>query len=145
MKKIVLCIFLTIAVTGGLLFAQEKRWPGFGSGSGTEKETVSGTLTIAKGQIAVKNGGVTYYLFGLDRFIGFIDGLKEGAQVKLEGSIQKSKIKGAENDAFMMVTTLTLNGKTHDLGMGFPAINRGHEHPQKNNHKAPHHHKNHHR
>jgi hypothetical protein len=40
---------------------------------------------LVNGMIAVQSGGKTYYVGGLNRLIGFIDGLKEGASVKLEG------------------------------------------------------------
>ena len=78
-----------------------------------ESATVSGNLTIVKGRIAVKKDDVTYLTGGLNRFVGFIDGLKEGAAVTLEGKAvsvpQNEKLK------FLMVEKMTLNGKEYDL------------------------------
>jgi hypothetical protein len=51
----------------------------------------------------------------LTRYIGFIDGLKEGAAVTLEGyalpSPQNNPVK------FLHIQKMTLNGKDYDLAM----------------------------
>jgi hypothetical protein len=79
-----------------------------------ESVTVSGNLTIAQGMIAVVSGDTTWLVRGLDRYVGFIDGLKEGAQVTLEGyaisSPRNDKIKS------LQVQKMTLNGKDYELG-----------------------------
>ena len=79
-----------------------------------ESASVSGNLTIVRGMIAVNSGDLTYLAWGLQRFVGFIDGLKEGAAVTLEGSAfsvpQNEKVK------FLQVQKMTLNGKDYDLG-----------------------------
>ncbi|MDR0475925.1 MAG: hypothetical protein LBH43_19945 [Treponema sp.] len=160
MKRIIMCVFLTVVVAGGLLFAQSRRWPGFGRGSGRgagpvqeqgpqgktgtegrkapEKISISGVLGIAKGHIAVKSGDTTYYLTGLNRYMGFIDGLKEGASVKLEGYSRKIRNGDSDNEAYMRVSQLTLNGKTYDLETKFEGFmgNGGHRmdrHNRRNN------------
>jgi hypothetical protein len=78
-----------------------------------EKTTVSGNLTLVNGMIAVKKDDVTYFANGLNRFTRFIDGIKDGAAVTLEGMAasfpQNEKLK------FMIVQKLTLNGKEYDL------------------------------
>jgi len=78
-----------------------------------ENVTVSGNLTIAQGMIAVVSGDTTWLVRGLDRYVGFIDGLKEGAQVTLEGyamsSPRNDKIKS------LQVQKMTLNGKDYEL------------------------------
>ena len=83
-----------------------------------ESASVSGNLTIVRGMIAVSSGDVTYLAGGLQRFVGFIDGLKEGAAVTLEGSAfavpQNDKVK------FLLVQKMTLNGKDYDLGRPRP-------------------------
>jgi hypothetical protein len=110
MKRICLCLFLA-AATVGLVFAQgeKRRAPG----AVPEKTVISGILGIAKGSIALKSGNDTYYVMGLNRFVGFIDGLKEGAQVNLEGYAFTSP-QNDEGKVFK-VTKLTLNGKDYDL------------------------------
>jgi hypothetical protein len=79
-----------------------------------ESVTVSGNLTIAQGMIAVVSGDTTWLVRGLDRYVGFIDGLKEGAQVTLEGyampSPRNDKIKS------LHVQKMSLNGKDYELG-----------------------------
>jgi hypothetical protein len=50
-----------------------------------EELTINGKLEWVNGQVAVKTGGKTYYVSGLSQFLGFVDGLKEGAQVTLTG------------------------------------------------------------
>ena len=80
----------------------------------SEKVTVSGDLTIVQGSLAVKSGDITYLTMGLRQFIGFIDGLKDGARVSLEGNaITRSS---DANTKFLMVTKLTIAGKDYDVG-----------------------------
>jgi hypothetical protein len=74
--------------------------------------------------ISLESGGVLYYVMGLNRFIGFIDGLKEGAAVSLEGyDFEAPRLSGTR---LFRVTELRLNGKTYDLsppgGIGFRGL-----------------------
>jgi hypothetical protein len=82
-----------------------------------ENVNVSGSLTLSRGMIAVEKDGITYLTFGLERFIGFIDGLKEGAQVTLEGI---ATVNPQNNSVKMLrVRKMTLNGKEYDLAGSF--------------------------
>lgn len=83
------------------------------SGPVPEIVKISGKLTVVQGMIAVENDGTTYLTRGLDRFTGFIDGLKEGAQVTLEGYAMPNPQNN--NVKMMRVTKMTLNGKEYDL------------------------------
>jgi len=78
-----------------------------------ETITVSGSMVVAHGMPAIKSGEVTYLVGGISRLTGFIDGLREGAQVSIEGSAvahpRDSNIK------FLMPAKLTLGGRTIDL------------------------------
>jgi uncharacterized protein YdeI (BOF family) len=78
-----------------------------------EKTTVSGNLTLVRGMIAIKKDDVTYFAGGLNRFTRFIDGLKDGAAVTLEG--MAASFPQDEKFKFMIVQKLTLNGKEYDL------------------------------
>ena len=78
-----------------------------------ENATVSGNLTIVRGRIAVKKDNVTYFAGGLNRFVGFIDGLKEGAAVTLEG--RAAPLPRNENFKILLVQKMTLNGKEYEL------------------------------
>jgi hypothetical protein len=104
MKKIVLVCLFT-AIIGGSLFAQ----------SNTPTTTIRGTLGLSNGRISVVSGNITYYVRGLERHVGFIDGLKEGAQVSLEGYASAPTIEGQRERLFYPVT-LTLNGKNYEVG-----------------------------
>jgi hypothetical protein len=132
MKRAIL--FFTLAVCAiAMVFAQgNNRW-GHGQGfsprgpnnqswnrgqqqrqfTPPESTSVSGNLTLLQGMIAVKSNDTTYLVRGINRYIGFIDGLKEGAAVTLEGfarpNPQDNKVK------IMSVQKLTLNGKDYDI------------------------------
>jgi hypothetical protein len=104
MKKIVLfCLFT--AIIGGSIFAQ----------SNTPTTTIRGTLGLSNGRISVISGNITYYVRGLERFVGFIDGLKEGAQVAIDGYAAAPTIEG-QTDRLFRAIKLTLNGKTYEVG-----------------------------
>ena len=104
MKKIVLLVLLT-AIIGGSLFAQTI----------TPTTNIRGTLGLSNGRISVVSGNITYYVRGLERFVGFIDGLKEGAQVSLDGYATAPTIEGQRDRLFYPVI-LTLNGKNYEIG-----------------------------
>ncbi len=78
-----------------------------------EKITLEGTLELVNAQIAIKKDAKTYYVMIPSRLIGFIDGLKEGASVKVEG--YSHAIVGVKDSFGVHVDSLTLNGKTIDL------------------------------
>jgi len=105
MKKIVLLCLLAAVMCGGI-FAQ----------SNTPATTnIKGTLGLSAGRISVVSGDITYYVMGLSRFVGFIDGLKEGAQVSLDGYASAPRTEGQKDRVFYPVT-LTLNGKNYEVG-----------------------------
>jgi hypothetical protein len=78
-----------------------------------ESATVSGKLTIAQGMIAVVSDDTTWLVRGLNRHVGFIDGLKEGAQVTLEGYAMPSP--RSDTIKSLRVQKMTLNGKDYEL------------------------------
>ncbi len=86
----------------------------------TETIKVEGKLSLINGFMAVETGGKTYYVSGLQRLIGFVDGLKEGASVKLEG--YSVEIPAAPEYAHLRVAKLTVNGKDYDLSANAPAM-----------------------
>jgi len=104
MKKVVLVCLLTAVIAGGI-FAQ----------SNTPTTTIRGTLGLSNGRVSVVSGNITYYVSGLTRFVGFIDGLKEGAQVSISGYATAPTIEGQAYRSFYPVT-LTLNGKNYEVG-----------------------------
>ncbi|MDR2632707.1 MAG: hypothetical protein LBC51_03675 [Treponema sp.] len=115
MKRSIFCILLLGAVAG-LLFTQHRnpwggpdpRW----QADPPETLKVTGKLAVLNGMIALQDTDTLYYVRGLDRFIGFIEGLKEGATVSLEGYSQASP---SGELRFLRATKLTLNTKQYDL------------------------------
>jgi len=104
MKKIVLfCLFT--AIIGGSVFAQ----------SNTPTTSITGALGLSNGRISVVSNNITYYVRGLERYVGFIDGLKEGAQVSLEGYASAPTVEG-QTDRLFRAVKLTLNGKNYEVG-----------------------------
>ncbi|MDR2510616.1 MAG: hypothetical protein LBC77_08240 [Spirochaetaceae bacterium] len=82
-------------------------------GQKPENVTVTGVLALTQGHIALKEGDTTYFVGGLGRLVGFVDGLKEGARVTLEGAAISSP-----NDAklkMLRVSKLSINGKEYEL------------------------------
>ena len=78
-----------------------------------ETVTISGNLTVAHGMPAIASGDTVYLVGRLSRLTGFIDGLREGAQVTIEGSAMTSRRNN--NLKLLNPTRLTLDGRSHDL------------------------------
>jgi hypothetical protein len=74
--------------------------------------TVEGTLKLDKGYVAVESAGTVYYVPMLNRYIGFITGLREGAKVSVEGR---------EFNNMLQPVKVTIDGKSYD----FMAWDRG--------------------
>lgn len=81
----------------------------------SETVTVSGSLVLSNGMPAIQNGGVTYLVSGIMRLTGFIEDLKEGAQVTIEG---RAFTTSRENTKFLAPSKLSISGKTYDLSPG---------------------------
>jgi hypothetical protein len=95
MKKIIFAASITVLAIGAV-FAQ------------TQAITVEGTLQLQNGQITVSTGNSVYFVPVLTRYIGFIDGLKEGARIS---------VSGYPSGNILQATQVTIAGKSYD----FPA------------------------
>ena len=115
MKKMALLVLLAGAACG-ILFAQ----------TAEPLTTISGTLGLNNGRIALKSETTTYYVRGLNRYIGFIDGLKDGAHVSLEGYASEPSQEGQTERLFLPVK-LVINEKVYEIGSAM-AGNGGSEH-----------------
>jgi hypothetical protein len=122
MKKKTRIFMLTLIglLCAGSVWAHDRgREPGHRRGLApgafpAETVTVNGNLQLVEGHIAVVADGKTYYTNGpFQRLIGFVDGLKEGAAVRLEGPATAVPLN--PNARFLWVTKLTFNGKTYDF------------------------------
>ena len=94
---------------------------GWGSGRtaprspAAETVTVSGSMVVANGSPALKSGEITYIVRGIDRLVGFVDGLKEGAEVTIEGrSVSNPR---DDNQKILRPAKLTINGKTYEMAV----------------------------
>jgi hypothetical protein len=76
---------------------------------------IRGTLTVAKGMIALEDDdGVLWYLPGLDRYIGFIDGLDAGEQAALEGYAPP---RGSSQERYFQPIRLFIDEMEYDLAV----------------------------
>jgi hypothetical protein len=114
MKKKTAIVIMMILLIAGTLSAQVVQQT-------VETTTISGKLSILNSLIAVETENQTYYVHGFQHLINFVDGLKEGASVSLEGYVLPYQ-NDKENLHFVS-TNLTLNGKSYDLQT--PYGNRG--------------------
>jgi hypothetical protein len=125
MKRIALVLVMALAIVGGAFAESSKSTDATTLSQSVAQVTqVSGTLALINGHVAVKSGDKTYYLQGIQRLIGFVDGLKEGASVKAEGYAYPMAV--APEYVFVKLTKLTFNGKTYDLSQtGMPCDQGG--------------------
>ena len=70
----------------------------------SQSVTVEGTLRLQNGQIAVSTGNAIYYVPVLNQYIGFIDGLKEGASISVSGYVSGNILQPSQ---------VTINGKSY--------------------------------
>jgi hypothetical protein len=131
MKRIA-ALSLGLLFLGLVLYAQEgnplqqnnRRYRQIDERRGTEKLSLNGTLGLSRGIIVLKSGEEIWYAPGLLRYTGFIDGLKEGTAVTLEGWGRRTpQIEGAAG--FLMVSKLTLDGKDYEVGPAEPRMSQG--------------------
>ncbi len=124
MKRIAVLV-LSGLILAGTLSAQATTGTAPASANQTATITkVEGKLALVNGLIAIQSAGKTYYVQGLQHLLGFIDGLKEGAAVKVEGYAQNVPV--APEYFMLRLTKLTFNGKDYDLSqLGARGMGRG--------------------
>ena len=128
MKKLGIVLVLALAAAG-MAVAQTAPAP-WGPYRGAPPEAqlvkVDGRLALINGMIGLKSGGKTYYVPMLTRLTGFMDSIKEGASVRLEG--YEYQMPYAPEYYTLMATKLTVGGKDYDLsqygGYGWHGGNR---------------------
>ena len=97
------------AIIGGSLFAHAA------SPAAATTTTISGTLGLSAGRISVVSGNITYYVRGLERYVGFIDGLTYGATVSITGYATPPRSEDQTNRLFRPVT-LSIGGRNYEVG-----------------------------
>ena len=107
MKKLAVFLFVSVLLAG-TVFAQNKdnRSERNNRKQEVTKVTIDGVLKLEKGIVAVTSGDSVYFVPILNRYIGFIDGLKEGTKVSIEGSQIKDVIRPVK---------VIINGKSYDF------------------------------
>jgi hypothetical protein len=76
---------------------------------------IRGTLTVAKGMLALEDaGGVLWYLPGLDRYIGYIEGLDAGEEAVLEGYAPP---RGSSQERYFQPVKLFIDEMEYDLAI----------------------------
>jgi hypothetical protein len=123
MKKLLIILTIGLLLVGSL-FAQNRSRSDFNHRSAESNSiTVNGVLALERGSVTVRseNEGRTsvYYVPMLNRFIGFINGLREGANVSVEGYQFRNFIQPAK---------ITIDGRAYDFTMQ----NRAFRHHQEN-------------
>jgi hypothetical protein len=88
--------------------------------SGLKALAVSGNLSFIKGNIAIQDEQGTYYIFGLEKLIGFVEGLVEGATVSLEGVA--AAVPPEPNAWYFYASKLKIKGREYaGLNAYYPA------------------------
>ena len=130
MKRILMISVLVLAA-GGMIFAQQanrssqaeileaKRAAALHASekAGSEKITVSGNLTIVNGMAAIKSNNTVYLIPRLIQYAGFIEGLKDGARVSIEGIPVPAK--SDTKAVVLMLQKLTIGSKEYDMELPF--------------------------
>ena len=124
MKKFLMFALIALAMTGQVFAG----WGGPGSGpssrglpeagnpgSDLAPASVSGTLEIVNGQLAVKDGSTSYFVKGLSRLMRSVSGLAVGARVTIEGYSSVIMDDGAANGRYFKARKLTFNGQTYTV------------------------------
>lgn len=125
MKKSLIVLIVGITAIGAVSAQGFARGPGMAQSPQSQVQpvasTIEGKLALVQGHPALIVKDKTYYVRMPQTLYGFIDGLKEGATVKLEGF--EMAIPLATNTYFFQVSTLTIGAKSYDLsqmaGAGF--------------------------
>ena len=136
MKKALIAVAIAFLVIGAAAAQPYGQWnqprniapgrgqqvmPSYGRGMMTynqstivlEKITLEGTLELVDGRVAIKKDAKTYFVMIPNRLYGFVDELKEGASVKVDGD--SHEVIGVKDSYAVRVSSLTLNGKVIDL------------------------------
>ena len=101
MKKIGFFLLIAVLVVG-TVSAQSRN----NLQSNNRTVTIDGILQLERGNIAVSSGGSVYLVPSLTQYIGFIEGLKEGTGVSVEGYVSNNVIYPVK---------VTIAGKSYDF------------------------------
>ena len=124
MKKFLIVVLVAFSMTGPTFAG----WggPGIGPsghglpeagdpGSDLVSVTISGTLEVVNGQLAVRDGSNAYFVKGLSRLMRSVPGLVIGAKVTLQGHSSPITDDGTTIGHYFKAGQLTFNGQTYTV------------------------------
>ena len=123
MKKFIILVIIAILITGTVLAQpiidqrnsapkvnpeqlNDANPPRNNRARESKPVSVEGVLKLEKGFVAVESADKVYIVPMLNRYIGFITGLREGEKVSVEGYERKNMIRP---------TKVTVGGKSYDF------------------------------
>jgi hypothetical protein len=83
------------------------------NGSDLVSVTISGTLEVVNGQLAVRDGSNAYFIKGLSRLMRSVPGLVVGTSVTLQGYSSVIRDNGTAIGHYFNAKKLTFNGQTY--------------------------------
>jgi len=106
-KKFTVFLFISVLLTGTVFAQNRDNRPNKNDRKQeVTKVSIEGLLKLEKGFVAVESGGSVYFVPKLNRYIGFITGLREGGKVSVEGY---------EFNNMIHPTKATIDGKSYDF------------------------------
>ncbi|MDR1352295.1 MAG: hypothetical protein LBK05_03340, partial [Treponema sp.] len=118
MKKIFLSAAAALLVSG-IVFAQADTLRGqgrppydYGRRGAGEYITLTGTLAWMNGRIVLKTDDKTYFVSGIGRLAGFVEGFEEGATVTFAGISHDDWLP---EYGYLFAQKVTVNGKDYAL------------------------------
>jgi hypothetical protein len=85
------------------------------SGSDLVSVTISGTLEVVNGQLAVRDSSGPYFVKGLSRLMRSVPGLVVGVKVSIQGYSSVIMDDGAATGHYFKARQLTFNGQTYTV------------------------------
>ena len=112
MKRLVIFMFIAVLIIGTVSAQNRNNRP---DANNRQREvtpvSIDGNLKLERGIVAVQSGDSVYLVPLLNRYINFINDLKEGAKVSVEGNVFRRVI---------MPNKVTIEGKSYDfIARGF--------------------------
>jgi len=123
MKRLTVFLFIAFLLIGSIYAQDRSARP-----SESNIVTIEGTLKLERGFVAVESGDNVYYVPMLTRYIGFINALKEGERISVEGY-------GFRN--IIHPTKITLDDRSYDFAALGRALNFGRQNIERQSPRPP--------
>jgi hypothetical protein len=109
MKRIFFVLIIAVSAIG---VVSAQNW---GNNWGpSQSVTVTGTLQLQNGAIALASNNSVYFVPTLQQYVGFVEGLKEGAGISVTGYVSGNVLQASQ---------FTINGKSYNLlAQGFGTV-----------------------